>query len=302
MFNDTAPSRHYGCALVMRELARGLSANGMEPVWLHPVGVDWRASSNSIPRPPQIDAVVVNGEGSIHHPATRPRAIYLSELGPFARDVLNVPCVLINATIHAIDQTAADNLGAFDYICVRESASKSELANVGIDAVVVPDLTLGAAFPQASSRSGICGTDSVLKDTTDAIAELCERNGWPVRPMKYRPGEGERPESYVASLASSELVVTGRFHAVTMCLATRTPFAAIESNTPKISSFVRDVFGSNRRLITSDDLNHFEPAEYLHWTPEEAACLDELPLEAQGKIAEMFAAIRRVLQPTIQMA
>ena len=99
VFNDTRTAGHYGCEIVMQQLVSGLRARRVEPVWFHPVRSDWRERPDAIPRKPEIDAIVVNGEGSIHHSATRPRAVYLSQLAAFAQDTLGVPAYLVNAGI-----------------------------------------------------------------------------------------------------------------------------------------------------------------------------------------------------------
>lgn len=72
VFNDTRPTRHIGCALVMQELISNLDRHGIDPVWFHPVRVDWRDDKEAIPGKGEIDAVIVNGESSIHHSETRP--------------------------------------------------------------------------------------------------------------------------------------------------------------------------------------------------------------------------------------
>lgn len=80
VFNDTRAAGHHGCEIVMQQLIAGLRGAGIEPAWFHPVREDWRTDPEAVPRKPFIDAVVVNGEGSIHHSATRQRAVYLSQV------------------------------------------------------------------------------------------------------------------------------------------------------------------------------------------------------------------------------
>ena len=122
IFNDTSESFHFGCSVVMRELHRRLVQQGIQPVWRHRVGEDWRCDRSAADSGAEL--VIVNGEGSIHRTAKRQRAIALSEIGPFARDHLRVPAFLINSTIFEIDAHAAENLKKFTRIWVRDSASK----------------------------------------------------------------------------------------------------------------------------------------------------------------------------------
>ncbi|MBA4098129.1 MAG: hypothetical protein C0484_15370 [Rhodospirillum sp.] len=299
IFNDTGATRHYGCELVMSTLTGGLTAHGMTSAWSHRVGVDWRTFRHEIPRFPAIAGIVVNGEGSIHHSASRPRARYLSQLGNFAHDDLGVPAFLLNATISDIEDDVADELRAFDRIWVRESGSLAELEARAITSKVVPDLTLSTPLKSAWRRSGICGTDSVLGEVSQAIATLCDRRGWPVRPMQRRPqgaNDGRQTAAaYAKWLSSHALVVTGRFHAVTMCIATRTPFVAVESNSPKISSLVRDVFGDTRRVLDLDAIKQLNPDSYVTWSREEIRALKEYMRAARPKTFRMFADVAAVL-------
>ncbi len=279
----------------MERLAHGLHAAGMEAAWYWPVGRDWREQAASIPRSPEIAAVIVNGEGSIHRSATRPRAAYLPAVAPFAREVLGVPCFLINATLYDIDGLAAKDLHAFERIFVRDAASLRELRRHGLNGSVVPDLSLAHLFQYTSARTGIRGTDSVLKEIAGAIEARCLLEGWAFVPIKHKANDFAQSSEYAARLSASRLVLTGRFHAVCMCLVTRTPFVAVESNTPKISSLVSDVFGTTRRVLLPEQITTFTPAHFQQWSSEETAALDRFLAGINPAIADMFATIRKVV-------
>lgn len=241
IFNDTRPTWHVGCQIVMRELIDRLQQQEMEPIWFHPVGIDWRDNTAALPRKGDVDAVVVNGEGSIHHSETRPRARFLPEIAKFARDQLAVPAFLVNSTLYAIDDQTADDLRAFESIFVRESQSRDVLTSFGIESSIVPDLTVQAPIASADARRSVCGTDSVIVSSAQLIRDFCKANGYPYRGMIRIPKSQQVSSDIVAAhvdeycrwLSSHELVITGRFHTVTLCIATQTPFIAVESNTPK---------------------------------------------------------------------
>ena len=295
--NDTGGKGHFGCDLVMARLREELARAGGTEVWSHPVGVDWQPLENELLKRPPVDVVIVNGEGSIHHSASRDRARYLPAIGPFARHRMRVPAFLINATITDIDQTVADDLREFTAIYVRDGGSRRELKAYGMDAKSVPDLTIGADLDRAGSRRGVCVTDSVVKDAADALQSAASLNGWSVRPMVSRE-KSRWPWSRKAGyrdfakfLSSHDLVVTGRYHTVTLCLATETPFVAVESNTPKISWLLDDVFGSQRRLIAPLDLQRLQVADYNTWSDVERAAVDRTKSAARRGAADMFANI-----------
>ena len=65
------------------------------------------------------------------------------------------------------------------------------------------------------------------------------------RQIVHRPGL----DKYIGRIRDSALVITGRYHAVTMCLLTATPFLAVESSIPKISWLLEDAFGTGERVF-----------------------------------------------------
>jgi len=99
IFNDTSASKHYGCVLVMHNLKKILLKNNLKPVFFWPVGRDWRPFAEKIKNNCNYQAIIVNGEGSIHNSKNRLRAVYLSELATFSKNQLKIPSYLINATV-----------------------------------------------------------------------------------------------------------------------------------------------------------------------------------------------------------
>ena len=282
LFNDTSVTLHHGCNAVMQTIAAGLEERGLDLRYAWPVGSDWRPFRERLLREP-VDLVVVNGEGSIHHSRERDRARYLCALGPFARDELNVPSALVNASVQSLEPAEIEALQAFDLVTVREGASRDELADHGIEADIVPDLSLGAVAggDDAATRRGgdVLVTDSVLDDASDALRDLASRIGGSFESMRRRPRLRERLATsarkrfaplgparrsirvtsdyggFIRRLRSVDAIVTGRFHTVMLCLATDTPFLAMPSNTPKIEATLRDALGETVRLIAPDDMD-----------------------------------------------
>ena len=309
-FNDTEGSRHFGCTLVTRRVEQLVGERGGEIVWRHPVGKDWRGEAASIPRSPDIDVVIVNGEGSIHHSATSNRARSLIEIGRFARDTLGVPAYLFNATLHEIAEPDLEGLRAFERIFVREGRSRDEMAGAGIEATVVPDLTVSAELARSDIRRGIAVTDSVVSRSAASLKRLSVRNGYGYWPLIYRfrgspkrwprldrnllkfarvaRGSADPVEAFANYVSQHELVVTGRYHAVAYCLATGTPFLAVESNTPKIAGLLDDVFGDRRRLIDDTKLGSVDLSSYVGWGPDEAEQVERFVISSRQKVDAMF--------------
>lgn len=319
LFNDTRRTSHYGCEIVMETLISQLRRRGIEPVFFWPMGRDWRGRGEVAAALRTVDAVIVNGEGSIHNSARRDRAHYLTEIAAFARRTANIPSFLVNSSLFELEPVIIDNLRHFDALFLRESRSLAVLEGSAIRAEVVPDLTLLTPPPNATApRKGILGTDSVKADVAARLKRLSREKGWhfsklthaarPLRtehaPVEYLrrhakwihallSGRNTRDRRrFVAYLASHELLCTGRFHAVTLALATHTPFLALASNTPKISGLLEDVFGDSSRLVTLSTIEAVtDPAAYAFRATEEAALTAFL--ESTRERAEaMFDSIR----------
>jgi hypothetical protein len=318
LFNDTSGSGHFGCILVMRELRRLLAAHDMMPTWSSAVGRDWQRDRRQIASSAPL-AIIINGEGTIHDTATNLRAQSLLDLAAFAQDFLGVPAFLINATLHNIAPRHVGLLRRFDRIYVRESTSADELRALGIDPVVVPDLTLHATFTHdGNERRGVCGTDSVDAPISLSIRETCRRNHWPFWPMsprrpfsrraptfdrfypsllRARLGLADSTATFAKYLSAHKLVVTGRFHSVAYALVTRTPFVAVESNTPKISALLRDSTGSARRLVTVEALARLQISRFDAWMPDEIANVDAYCARARDAARAMMAGISDAIPP-----
>lgn len=298
VFNDTSISGHYGCTAVMKTLTSELQKRGVKPAYLWPVAEDWQPH-RALLEQYKPDIIVVNGEGTLHHSRDRKRTRDLIAVVHHAKQ-LGVPAHLVNASITALDEAALQAVAAFDSIHVRESESKVFLAEHGIEAHVVPDLSLGLTQPvQAEKRSGVIVTDSVYSSTTQSLEAFAGLKGFNFLKMKprlpiatrlkakilrkIRRSPEERiwcarsdAERFARLLAQKELVVTGRFHSVLLSILTDTPFVALPSNTRKIEAVLNDVFACQSRLITVGDLS----------APEFSAHLSQgLPFSLQEKKA-----------------
>ena len=304
----------------MINLEKKLNEFGITVVWRWSAGKDWRRDLDKIPDHIKIDALLVNGEGSIHHSYQRDRSNYLSLLGKFARQKLNVPAFLINTTVFKNEKDVYDNLRAFDGIFVRESFSQKILDSHGICAHVVPDLTFARPLvvKMSKKRKGICGVDSVLPESSDAIQQFCSEHKWEYKSIKYpEPGfhlpalfakteflkkitkelvrsiaEYRRINSFNAFIGAHKLVLSGRFHGVTLCLLTNTPFLALESNTPKITWLLQDIFGHANRVLAPDALLYTDVSKYCCWTETEEQQIKKYCFSAPQKIDGMLQDIK----------
>ena len=205
----TTGGAHFGCQLVMEAIDEQCERVGLEIV--QRVGSD----THKFKIKPEVDLVIVNGEGSIHHGARR-------ELIDIAKEV---PSVLINAVWQDNDNSGLEH---FKYIAVRESRSKTATGDHSVN--VVPDMLfashrlLHSDVGFRSMAAGICSTDSVLAQNEPGTLSAINSAQYVINELqKYRG------------------VVCGRFHAVAACAVLGIPFSAYSSNTHKIEGMMEDM-------------------------------------------------------------
>lgn len=323
IINNTATSNHFGCVAVMSTIEENLNSLGAEIVFSWPVDYDWRRHKSFL-RSCDLDIIIVNGEGSIHHTDTREKAMYLCQIATFAKNELDASCYLINATIYSTCTVANQHLRSFSSIWVRESVSQAYLAEAGIMSEVVPDLSIYSPFlpnPKKGTDPVIV-TDSVLPgssmllerfasynnlifirmETTvtallysRVLAKLRQSCGSPSKFARYEKHDNSRQfQEFIDTVSGSEGLITGRFHSVMLSIAMRTPFLALESNTPKISSVVKDVFGNTSRIcepIALKDPSHRKISSDFSYSAEEDLSLENYTNEGRLKMASMFVKI-----------
>ncbi|MCU0767502.1 MAG: polysaccharide pyruvyl transferase family protein [Gammaproteobacteria bacterium] len=175
LVNDTSVSGHAGCVLVVDQIRRLAAEQGIRFTAACPLRSHWHSLEADLLR---ADLCIVNGEGTIHHSGKT--GLALVEAATWCRRH-QIPCALINAVYQENDERFHRHTRSFDRVYVRESLSRQSLAEQGIDAQVVPDLTLSASVgPKAGrSRSGVLYNDSVRRATAEALFELSRRGPLP---------------------------------------------------------------------------------------------------------------------------
>lgn len=103
---------------------------------------------------------------------------------------------------------------------------------------------------------------------------------------RYATLSGHR---FIQTLVSSEGVITGRFHCVTLCIVTGTPFFAVPSNTHKIESLLEEV-GLERRSFVSYGAA-LESSPYLAFNANEKRLIEKFKAEACRNAVLMFQTI-----------
>ncbi len=330
LLNDTRIDNHHGCTTVVETIDRLCAANGIEVVARVPAHSDWRQDEAALAAFRQVDLVLVNGEGTIHH--DRPAGRLLLEAGAHAAS-LGKPAVLLNATWQANSSEALDLLESFSIVSVRESASEAELVGHGFTPRRIPDLALFHEPQVAERREGVRYCDSVQGDKAMALYRRMWALGaepLPIAKLDWQPMIALRwlrrwspqktallnpahlalalratwqdytrqvadRDDLTTRVAASELVVTGRFHMMIFALAAQTPLLALASNTHKIGATMRDAGLEAWRQV--DDIAAIDAAlleKASRWHGDEAARLQAFLTDGRSAMRNLFADVAKL--------
>lgn len=248
LFNDTVSCPHVGCLAVSdahnRMLAQA-SVSVLHRFFVHEHRTLWRGdaeaslaavlSSPLAPKMAEVDAVVVNGEGTIHHTNGRHLLAILA-----AAQELRIATFLINAVMQD-SETHLETLRRLHDFTVRDAFSSNYLAALGVPHRLVMDSILEAGFvsqPGHDFSGKIVITDhhhgrdqDVGRLLRQIRAELGHETIY--YPLHHR-GRCKDWQHAVADFSTARLVITARHHGVYLAGLAGVPFVALGSNTWKI--------------------------------------------------------------------
>lgn len=319
IINDTRNTSHYGCMLVMENLLALLEKNNVEVLWTWDVSVDWRKHKNKILKKPKVDAIIVNGEGTIHHSKDRKFAKALAEFAEFSNKVLKTPSYLINATLYKNDAVEYLKLKEYRAIYVRDKGSLEELKTFNLDGQYVPDLTFAKTkteYLELQPSQDVLVVDSAIKQDNPVLMGFAAKRGFPFKSMivarrrnakfirsprpyvknilKYLASDRKlstKPSTYIQYLRDHRLVITGRYHTVSMCIKNKIPFIAIESNTPKIKFLLQDAIGCDERSVKVSDLDTVDINKFRGYTDQEIKNITKFIVLSENAILAMIYSI-----------
>ena len=193
----------------------------------------------------QSDAVLVNGEGTIHD--NKPRARHLLEILKFAQS-LGKKTYLCNASWHNMNCDYDKTLKQLDQICVRETHSQKELQKKhGINPELFIDLSYWSPETAQPIEEDIrflasdfyCNTfDCFVKPMGGALSDL------PFLDMRAISWQ-----ETLNQVAASKVFICGRFHGFLAACKSQTRFIVFPGNTHKIEGML-DWFGNSYPLET----------------------------------------------------
>lgn len=202
-------------------------------------------------RLPSLHAVVVNGEGTIHHGHGRHLLTILA-----GAQELGLRTHLVNAVFQACD-TFGPTLKRLDDLTVRDARSSEYLASLGVPHRLVLDSILEADFVEEPTvdfggRTVVTDWHAVRDEDCGGLlrglmAELGDRAAY--YPLES-PSSAAEWRSAVANLRTAGLVVTGRHHGVYLAAMAGVPFVALGSNTWKVEGLL-DLLPGRLRVCRS---------------------------------------------------
>lgn len=220
-----------------------------------------------------VDLVIINGEGSIHHG----RNTHLIELAN------EFPSVLLNCVYQENPPCSA--LEKFLFITAREHRSAEEIQKSGIECSVVPDLLFGSSLAWSFQKQEPLHETGV----TDSVIKVYNMIG----PFKFKVkpdivAHDHTPGSMLKKISSFRQISTGRFHIAALASILQTPFNTWESNTWKIRGMLED--------MGAPELWHAKRDEALASIPTHTnqKCY-AYSLQARVKIEETFNRVRSVI-------
>lgn len=286
LFNDTSSQPHVGCLAVTDAHNRMLRREGAEVAYRFYVGqlrdlaaptrektLARIASSFLVNVIKDVDAVVVNGEGTIHHGA----GMELLGIVEYAL-LMGRPAWLVNAVFQELPW-GFDVLRQATGLTCREPESLRYLQGQGVQARLVPDSILEAGFHEAEQPSDLRGRIVV----TDFHPLRRDVGGWLQR-VAQRPDAVAYPledplrfhdwRATLARWSSARLVVTGRHHGVYLAAMAGVPFIALGSNTWKVEGNM-----AYFSALTGQDYRVQPPGEPLDAQTLERAIQTQRPAE-----------------------
>jgi Polysaccharide pyruvyl transferase len=324
ILNDTRGDNHFGCMRVMRILEENLVARGIDVTATSLVRNDWSRDQHFLVAMQATDLIIINGEGTLHH-GSKQGSKLLEIVDHPARGT--IPVALINAVYQDNPAAWSAQLSRMSFIMARDSWSANEFSTaIGRDVDFVADLSLaeGPITPSPSAqRNRLLVGDSVNRDITEQMLRFVDARQdsqflpiltsiKPPKPhyppplralrqvyidvhaaafgLRHRRTEFNVSEAgFVNSLATGYLHLTGRFHAICLCLATATPFLALESNSWKISALLRDFGLSTDRIVTFEQAcERLANNEVLDFTDEEREKINSGLLASKRKASDLF--------------
>lgn len=238
--NDTS-GFHCGSQAACEVIASGLVARG------HEILAERTKLQLDLDGVEACDAVLVNGEGTLH--GDSPRSIRILQLLEIAQSS-GKGTAICNASWFDMGNSHDHVLRRLDRLEVRELLSRDQLrAKHGAESSLCLDASY---FHPLRARPG--HADPARIRMTDlywpALRGFARPTGGPLARFEFLPMEQLDWQSMLDHVGASEILLTGRHHGVYAACRARVPFVALSGNTPKIEGLA--AWSGLQLPVTSD--------------------------------------------------
>jgi len=332
LINDTRIDHHHGCERVVSAIYFLAKKYGFPIGRSFPSHSSLVDSSDFTAALSESDVLVINGEGTLHH--DRPAGLELLKAAHQARKAGKYVLLLnagweANTSEYGQYLKSFDKIVARD----QASASEIRSFGVECFVTPDLSLYLPAPALVGTARNGRTAiTDSVLQQDTLGLWTLARQSGFdlvsiqfPLEPTffsRYKfvreyvglrnlrnPVEFLRlvhsrldflkrsnpvTESWLHELSRYSLLLSGRFHACTLCILTGTPFLAIQSNTRKIRNLIHDSGLDPARMISIGEVTKVKSSDFAY-SEIERTNLDRYIREGRHQIESVFHDVQQSL-------
>ena len=264
LLNDTRRTEnHIGCSLVYKNILKLCKNNKMQVYF----------SDSSFPNSEEnigdyksiikyCDILLFNGEGTLHDSV----GINMFEKCKYAKQ-LGKKVYLIN-TVWQNNQNVEHYLDYFDLIACRESFSFKNIPDkYKAKSIIVPDLTFYNKLNcKKDNQRKLIFTDSVIPEITDELKKIADKYHSDFYYLNFNENEDAKylSEETLAKLQKDSLIITGRFHALTMGLKYQIPTLAYPSNTYKIQGLLCDA-GLSEYCMTNFDISKSQIDKFINY-------------------------------------
>ena len=280
LINDTSLNQHHGCKLLSQTLKKILKSKKLYISNQSYNNEKYHSIVNKLLKA-DFNLIIINGEGTLHDKNNYSDVIF--KIIEFADKNIKVPIIIINSVIQNLPRKNLKILKKCRKIFVRESNSFNYLNKNKIKSKLVPDILMFMDIKKLKNFSKkILVMDSTVINQRDKLFELSNIYNYDFIPimkrhdfkfffnflnfLRYYSGYFKNlisiffkkkrinyfdfyendTEKFIRKFASYNFIITGRFHAVILCLLLEIPFFTFPSNTYKIEGLLKDIKISNR--------------------------------------------------------
>ena len=255
LLNDTSYETHIGSRTVVETLNYLCKKYDINIIKKYTRNQCVELIDEIVPLLDQVDLILINGEGSLHH-HPRPSTAFFKLVMEYIQKRHKV--ILFNTIWQEIKYTGlSKHLDKINLISVRESHSYNELIKQCSKnkVIITPDLIFYNKF---ADRDNIGYGDSVIYKIRSSFKR--KTNYFPLNNINtgtyLHPKTLTHPtmKAYIAWLKTLDLFITGRFHGVCLAMITQTPFLVYSSNSHKIEGLLKDANCSDLLIKSTKDI------------------------------------------------